>query len=265
MKKLNPLLIALILLSFSSLAKEKASVMIMGTFHFTNPGADVVKAEQINVMTESNQQYLDSLTTKISDDYAPTHVLLECDPNEQDKYDLEFQQYIDGKFTLESNEDYQLGFRIGLKSKAKVICYDEREVMWNGADVTQWLSKENGKEKQAFDKIIKELSQHTENMHKTMSLSQILTASNDKEQDALNKSLYMGLNHIGSGKNFEGADSAASWWHRNFRMYANIQHHAQPGSRVFVIGGQGHTAIFKDMLAMDPKRNAESVLPFLNQ
>ena len=51
----------------------------------------------------------------------------------------------------------------------------------------------------------------------------------------------------------------ASWWHRNFRMYAYIQQHAGPGKRVVAIGGQGHTAILKDLLADDPDRVAADV------
>ena len=36
---------------------EPAEVMLFGVFHFANPGHDVVKTEQINVMTEENQAY----------------------------------------------------------------------------------------------------------------------------------------------------------------------------------------------------------------
>jgi hypothetical protein len=36
---------------------EPAEVILFGVFHFANPGRDVVKTEQINVMTEENQAY----------------------------------------------------------------------------------------------------------------------------------------------------------------------------------------------------------------
>jgi len=254
-----------VLVSVSALAKENADVMFMGTFHFANPGADVVKTGQINVMTEPNQAYLERLTTTISEAFAPTHVLLECDPSEQQNYETKFNSYLNNNFDLGSNENYQLGFRIGRKSKAKIICYDEREVVWDAQALMQWLANENGKVKASFDKTIQTITQEMEDMHKTMTLQQILVASNLPEEDVKNKALYIMLNDVGSGENFEGADAAASWWHRNFRMYANIQRQAQPGTRVFVIGGQGHTAILKDFLAMDPSRNAKSVMPLLLQ
>ncbi|MBE0669690.1 MAG: hypothetical protein IH588_03805, partial [Anaerolineales bacterium] len=70
-------------------------------------------------------------------------------------------------------------------------------------------------------------------------------------------------NHVGAGRTFEGADAAASWWHRNFRMYANIQRYAEPGEKVLAIGGQGHTAILKDLLKFDLDREAVDIVQYL--
>jgi hypothetical protein len=36
-------------------------------------------------------------------------------------------------------------------------------------------------------------------------------------------------------------------------MYANIQQAAKPGERIIVIGGSGHTAILKQLLATDQR------------
>ena len=87
--------------------------------------------------------------------------------------------------------------------------------------------------------------------------------TNDPEQDALNRGFYVLTNAVGADDNFVGADAAASWWHRNFRMYAIVQRFAQPGERVLVIGGQGHIAILRRLLADDREREAVDVRPFL--
>lgn len=55
------------------------------------------------------------------------------------------------------------------------------------------------------------------------------------------------------------ADASASWWQRNFRMYANIQKVAQPGERIIAIGGSGHMAILKQLLAIDQRLQEEKV------
>ena len=57
-----------------------AQVLLFGTFHFANPGRDVVKTEQIDVMTEESQEYLLGLSRRLAEEFRPTVVLLEFDP-----------------------------------------------------------------------------------------------------------------------------------------------------------------------------------------
>ena len=76
---------------------------------------------------------------------------------------------------------------------------------------------------------------------------------NDPGQDRINMDLYLATNALGAADGWSGADAAASWWQRNFRMYANIQKAAHPGERIIVIGGQGHKAILRTLLAIDTR------------
>jgi hypothetical protein len=114
-----------------------------------------------------------------------------------------------------------------------------------------------------MDDLIAKLSSDREIAHKTKSLAELLLQSNDPERDRSNKYLYLVTNHVVAGDNFVGADASASWWCRNLRMYANIQKHAQPGERILAIGGQGHTAILKDLLALDEDRIEVDARPFI--
>ena len=100
-------------------------------------------------------------------------------------------------------------------------------------------------------------------MHRTLSLKDILTQSNSTREDLRNKGFYMLLNDVAAEEGlFHGADASADWWHRNLRMYALVQTHAQPGERVLVIAGSGHTAILRDLLRADSARVEEDVVPF---
>jgi hypothetical protein len=92
----------------------------------------------------------------------------------------------------------------------------------------------------------------------------MLARANTQEMDNLNMGSYLITNSIGVGDGYSGADSTASWWHRNFRMYANIQKVAQPGTRVLALAGSGHTAILKFLLALDSQRESEDILHFIN-
>ncbi len=240
----------------------KPKVMIMGTFHFANPGLDAVKTDQMNVMLPQNQTYLEAFSKRVAD-YAPTHVLIECRPEDNAKYDELFRQYVAGDYSLPSNENYQIGFRLAKQAGLTgIICYDNREIEWKGGALYDYLPSHEPKldaEKQA---LIAEITERITQDHKTKSLKELLLLNNEPSEDALNKFFYVMTNEAGAGTNFVGADAAASWWHRNFRMYAMIQKYAQPGTRVFALGGQGHTAIMKDLLALDQKRVDVDVRPY---
>lgn len=267
MKKFYFLLLCVVLAAFGAASekslKNKAEVMLMGVFHFANPKKDVIKSDQINVMTPENQQYLETLTDRLSH-FKPTVVLLEFNPANEKKIQERYNQYLDNNFDLPSNEIYQLGFRIAKKSKLKkVYGFDEQTVHWNAQPMFDYINAHDPATKARVDTLDAQTSKEMEQAHATLSLSELLVDTNKEEKDSFNKFMYLITNHVGAGNNFEGADATASWWHRNFRMYANIQKYAKPGERVLVIGGQGHTAILKDLLKIDRDRKAVSVIPYL--
>lgn len=240
-----------------------AQVMLFGVFHFANPGKDVVKTAQIDVMTPENQVYLEGLARRIAD-FKPTVVLLEFDPENQARMHERYRQFVEGTYELGSNEIYQLGFRIAeMVGLETVYSFDERKVGWEAAELFEYMPKHDPETQAKMDSLIADITETHNVAHATKSLPELLMQSNDPQQDRLNKYSYIVTNQVGAGHNFVGADAAASWWHRNFRMYANIQRYARPGERVVAIGGQGHTAILKDLLALDADRIAIDVRPYI--
>lgn len=247
----------------ASPAPTPAKVMLIGVFHFANPGLDMVKSGVIDVMKPENQRYLEGLATRLAA-FHPTDVLLECDPADQATVDAKFKDYVVGKFALTSNEDYQIGFRVAKATGlAGVTCFDEDTVGWDSQPMFDYIEKHQPQTKKELDTMYAELSASSEKEQSTLTLPQLLGLTNDPARDSFNKSLYLRTNDVDAGGSFVGADASASWWHRNFRMYANIQKAAAPGHRVIAVAGQGHTAILKGLLADDGQRQAESVLGYL--
>lgn len=240
-----------------------ARVMVMGMFHFANPGRDMVKTRVIDVMAPDNQAYLDGLAERIAV-FKPTRVLAECSLADQGTYDQRFDEYLAGRYALPSNETYQIGFRVAKRAGLRgVTCFDEQEIGWNAQPMFDYMDKHDAQAKQDIEATYKTLSAQMDGEQATLSLVQLLQLASDPARDALNKGLYIRTNAVGAGDGFAGADASASWWHRNFRMYANVQKAAVPGSRVVVLAGQGHAAILKDLLAVDDRRAAEDVRPYL--
>ncbi|MDR7194606.1 DUF5694 domain-containing protein [Luteimonas terrae] len=244
-------------------ASARAQVMLIGVFHFANPGLDVVKSDVIDVTTDENQDYLSGLATRLAG-FAPTDVLVECLPRAQAKQDAAYAAWRGGTAALDVDETQQIGFRVAQAAGlAGVTCFDEGDVHWNGGPLFEYVAAHEPERKAAMDAVFASLSARATREQTTLPLPELLRLSNDPERDRENKDLYIVTNAVDAGSGFVGADASASWWHRNFRMYANVQKAAAPGRRVLVIAGAGHTAILRDLLEIDGQRDAEDVNAYL--
>lgn len=270
----RPLLMLLLLVSSHLSAGETdtqpeprsnaaATVMLLGVFHFDNPGLDAVKFDTIDVMTAPSQTYLEALTERLAQ-FKPTKVLLEYNPDNEATVNQRYRDYRAGSYQLERNEIYQLGFRVAAKAGlARVYSFDDRSTNWDSS-LWDYLPKHEPQLMQTVEKLIADMSRDFQKAHQTQSLRELLRSTNDAEADRANKDIYLLTNAVGAEqKLFHGANSTASWWHRNFKMYANIQLHAAPGEHILVIGGQGHTAILRDLLQIDPRLAEENPVPYL--
>lgn len=243
-------------------AASPAKVMLLGLFHFDNPGLDAVKYKPIDVKQPAEQAYLVALAERIAA-FKPTKVLLEYPERSDAVINQRYVDYRAGTFELRLNEIYQLGFRIArLTGHTRVYGFDAQAP---AGEVALWgyLPKEAPESYAKLMKLIASLSERYEREHRTMSLRELLSKANTPAEENANKGFYMLLNGVGADKGlFHGADASANWWQRNFRMYALVQMHAQPGERVVVIAGSGHTAILRDLLRADGERVEEPVAPY---
>ena len=267
MLRIQRLVLAVLLLLTNVGAAETsapAQVMLFGTFHFVDPGKDAVKTRNIDVTTAESQEYLEALSRRIAETFRPTRVLLEYSPDNDATINERYAAYVGGTFELPVNEIYQLGFRIArLSGLESVGTWDHREIPWQAGAMIEYAKENDPAANAAWEAKIAELTAEMQHRQDTMSLRELLQFSNDPADFSRNKALYVATNDIGAGDGYSGADSSASWWHRNFRMYANVQKAAATGERVLVIGGSGHIAIVADLLALDEKREAVDVRPLL--
>lgn len=241
-----------------------AQVMLIGTFHFNDPGQDAVKTKSLDVTAAQSQRYLEVLTNRIASEFRPTRILLEYAEADDELLNGRYRQYVDGDFELRVNEIYQLGFRIAADSGLERIePFDHREIEWRAEAMLDYARANDPAALETYEARIAQITASMQADQDTLTLRQLLKKHNSPADFAANKALYIQTNDIGAGDGYSGADAAASWWHRNFRMYANVQKAAQPGERVLVIAGAGHVAILADLLALDPKRAAVDVRPLL--
>ena len=112
MRKLFFTFIALSSLSLSiAQNKQPVKVLLLGVFHFDNPGLDVAKFKNADILSAERQKEVMDVVNKLKA-FAPDKIFIEAAPESQAKIDSQIVQYKAGKLALTANETQQLGFRL---------------------------------------------------------------------------------------------------------------------------------------------------------
>lgn len=246
----------------SATGEAPARVLMLGLFHFDNPGLDAVKYQPLDVMQPGPQADLAALVDRLVR-FAPTRVLLEYPESQDAVINRRYADYRAGGFELPASELYQLGFRVAHRAGLSRVHGFDAQPPPTEVKLWDYLREEPAAERRVLAMIEAE-SRRLQALHRTHGLRQILQQTNTDAEDRRNKGLYLQLNAVGAARGlFHGADASAHWWHRNLRMYARMQQQAAPGERVLVLAGSGHVAILRELLRSDPERVEEDVQAYL--
>jgi hypothetical protein len=93
---------------------KQTEILLIGTFHFDNPGLDIAKTNSFEVLNPKTQTELDVMAQKIKE-FNPTKIFVEWSYDKQAKLDTLYNSYLNGTddFSKDKNEIFQLAFRIG--------------------------------------------------------------------------------------------------------------------------------------------------------
>ena len=250
---------------------KPADLLIIGTFHFHNPGADLAKMADFDVMSPKSQAELEALTAKIAV-FGPKKVFVEWPQAEQAELDELYSQYrsgryeayIRGKYTKPGqlnyylrNEIIQLGFRAARKANlARVHALDYNQTSFP-YDSVQHAMKSAGQTalQQRVDDLIKGFETDFNRKAQTFTLRQLLLDFNTPQSLTANKSLYLNLfNRAGGPADFAGPYLVSEWYRRNVYMYSILQKTVEPtDDRVLVLVGAGHAAMMRDFVPYDQR------------
>jgi hypothetical protein len=137
MKKLFFCVMLLIVATLNAQNAPK-EVLLIGTFHFNNPGFDVAKINTFNVMSDKSQAELETMSDKIKA-FNPDKIFVEWEYNEQTGLDSLYDLYVKNQYFdfvkkkypkstfYTQNEIVQLAFRVAKKA--------------NHAQVYRWITQ----------------------------------------------------------------------------------------------------------------------------
>jgi hypothetical protein len=250
---------------------SKTNVILIGTYHFNNPGFDEGKVQERSILTKQNQDELEKITNKLVKKYSPSKVFVESDFAEREKLNAMYEKYTKGipfynadtlnaffKRYYAENEIFQFGFRLAKKSKNDAIYsmdYDKVPIRFN-----QIKSNIEANPKLSFTDYTDKISALEKYMNSCISqptLENVFKCLNSEQQYKLNKGLYISfLNKLTTDPDFFGADLVAAWYKRNLIMYANIQNQVTASDKnIVIILGAGHAAMMEEFIKNDPQFN----------
>ena len=230
--------------------KQPVKVLLLGVFHFSNPGLDVAKFKNADILSEERQKEVMQIVEQLKK-ISPDKVFIEGVPEEQNRLDSILDQYKKGKYTLSSNEIDQLGLRLAKDLNLPGVY----PVDYRDADFP-------------FDSLMKSATaagqtdiihfvQHTidsvqtsfnDNLSKS-TITQMLLRENTPGAIQLQNEFYFRMLPVGKQGNHVGSYLVSEWWRRNMIIYENILKRLDGNEKVIlVIFGSGHTALLHEMM-----------------
>ncbi|MEO0572222.1 MAG: DUF5694 domain-containing protein [Bacteroidota bacterium] len=256
--------------SASSLDKvksiQKSDLLILGTFHFINPGLDSYKAKtNIDILTQEKQKELE-VVLKYIEEFKPTKIAVEYPKRRQERLDSLYGAYLSGKFELPANEVYQVGFKLAKRlAHQKVYAIDVKgrsyfNAMSDGEydqkEKELWKRKTTGLRNRAYviDSLYFEVYRQETRLKMRTSLLDYYINVNSEERNQLGHGIYLNGNfRIGEDDDYFGPDSATRWYNRNLRMFHNLSNVNIPGKdRVFLVVGKGHLSLLNFLADASP-------------
>lgn len=253
MKKLALLL--MIASSFISYGQaKKKQILVIGTFHFENPGHDVAQFNSFDVMTPKSQKELENIANKIKA-FSPDKIFVEWPYEKQASLDKFYSRNADSLISKKGDEIVQVALRSAKKLNHKrlyAIDYNQTVFPYDSLMSEMKKAKQDGLIQQS-DAAMKKYETAENKRIATYTLTQMLLEHNKPQEDHENIGWYLSIANRGGGNgNFTGAYLVSEWYRRNLYMYSLLQRLTDADDdKVMVILGAGHTAMLREFIKYD--------------
>lgn len=230
----------------------RAEVLVLGVYHMSNPGRDVVNMEADDVLAPKRQAEIAQLIA-VLEKFQPTKIAVEARFN-NDAVARRYDDYLVGKHKLTRNETEQIGFRVAKELGHKTVYPVDVDGDFPFPRLVDY-TKAHGLTAE-FDALLGEVRDRvkaTDEYLASHTVLETLLYMNSDERVAEDVGFYYRQAHFGEPWNWAGADLVSDWFRRNIRIYTNVvQLLDSPDERVLVIFGAGHLGWLRHNFASDP-------------
>lgn len=238
---------------------NKKELLLIGTFHYNNPGRDVAKTKSFDILNEESQTELDEISQKIKE-FNPTKIFVEWPYDEQKGLDSLFQIYKEGQYFENDslsdfylkNEIFQLAFRVAKLSKhneVRAIDYNNTDFPYDSL-MTVISNNDPFELQNKIEKTIQTLtSDFDDKIAGGASLLELTYHMNTTGFRKMSNEFHNEIPLLaGNRDNFIGPYLTSEWFKRNLYMWSLIQKDVHDDDRIMVLLGASHAAIIKKFI-----------------
>jgi Family of unknown function (DUF5694) len=267
-KRLLTLFLPLALAAPAIAADKPVEVMVLGSYHFGNPGMDVVNAKVESVLTPDKQKQLQAVADALLT-FKPTRVMVEAQSDAPDFAMKAYTEFTPEGLKTKANETDQIGYRVAHMAGLKIVHGIDEQPKYGEPDYfpfgpMQDLAKELGQTSIIDTAIapVKSVAAQFEVDQKTQSVAELLMGLNSGPIYTKTSVEYAYL-AIGDKDAQAGADLNAMWYLRNAKIFGKLMQVAKPGDRVLVVYGAGHNFWLRHFANNVPGYVSVDPMPYL--
>lgn len=254
---MKPLVLALAVLIGGPAAAQDpaeapaAEVLVLGTYHFDNPGLDVAQYAVADVLTPEKQAEIAAVVDALAA-FRPTKVLVEARPERAARLDSLYATYRAGRHELGRSEVEQLGFRLAARFGHDRVYPADHGGEFPFGPLMAYAQEHDPAFAAGVTEMIGRIEQESDSLQRTATVGEILRYGNRPDILRRDHGWYVATAAVGAGDGYAGADLLAAWYDRNIRIFGHIAALAEPGERVLVIFGAGHAPILRELVGAAP-------------
>jgi len=256
----------------------KPTIMILGSGHLANWGADRFNYRMDNVLAPKRKADLQQLAEQLAQ-FKPTKIAVEVDTQYDTELQEEYDAYLKGRFQLKPHEIHQIGFRLAKEmDHSKVYCVDYfrddpivREDLEDHLTDYGAFAKVNDQEYLASLPSTGKMTQDEDGTlwiehEKYEPIIDMYIRLNQEENIRTNLRDYLRIARIGLQDEYPGANWVAHFWYpRNLKTFVNLTRITESeDERILLIIGAGHLGFLKQIVEDSEVYHLESPLQYLD-
>lgn len=221
-------------------------VLPLGSFHFAGapPFNDPAAPEQ----QAEIQAVADSLLQ-----FRPTKVAIEREVQDSAYVDSLYQAYREDRHTLRVSEAYQLGFRIARRRGHARVYPIDYQLGSRMDTVMTWARRHKPSFAHYAAEWRRQIDATIDSLHRHGTIREILLHLNSDAFLRRLQALRMRTLEVGADSAHVGIEPPASAARRNMRIFANLLSVAEPGDRILIVYGTGHSHYFRTYIRNHPE------------